>query len=558
MTVSTNPSVANGYTDLSGAQVAAGATGVAGVTSGGALMGSAGSSAQIIPAESVSSLMTGDLFVSRVGGVISLPNPYPSQANAPVHPSVLFFPSGWNGAQYWCAFTPYPASVSDYENPCVACSSDGMNWVAKGPQPLAEKPTGGYNSDTALFMSPDGLTMYCAYRERLTTPSISNTIKVFSSTDGVSWSGPTTLFTGASGDDAGSPSFYWNGTAWVCVAINIDTVAPWAIRRRTSTSSSLFGGWNAWTTVTLAPPSGRSWWHASVKRLSSGQVVGLFQDNASSAGAGGFLWWAESSDDAATFTLGEPLHYGAGAADGTLGVRDYRSDFIAYDTADGTRVEVFEGDLANFNIRRHVAIYGKSAKKSEHLTKLTALIAAGTSQPAHGLWADGFTRADSAVTLGTAASGGTYTVTGTWGISTNRAYPVANGAVLAATGSADHEATVRFTDMTTSVQQWLTFRAVDASNRWRVGVLSPPASGQCIVTLQSVVAGSVSINREIGSLVRGDYLTARAKGNIVEICVNGCPIHREYMTTSLTGASCGFQANIGANTFFDDFVVCRT
>ncbi len=38
MTVSTNPSVANGYTDLSGAQVAAGATGVAGVTAGGTLV----------------------------------------------------------------------------------------------------------------------------------------------------------------------------------------------------------------------------------------------------------------------------------------------------------------------------------------------------------------------------------------------------------------------------------------------------------------------------------------------------------------------------------------
>jgi hypothetical protein len=42
MTVSTNPSVANGYTDLSGSQVAAGATGVAGVTSGGDLLGQEG------------------------------------------------------------------------------------------------------------------------------------------------------------------------------------------------------------------------------------------------------------------------------------------------------------------------------------------------------------------------------------------------------------------------------------------------------------------------------------------------------------------------------------
>jgi lysophospholipase L1-like esterase len=38
MTVSTNPSVANGYTDLSGIQVAAGATGVAGVTPGGGIV----------------------------------------------------------------------------------------------------------------------------------------------------------------------------------------------------------------------------------------------------------------------------------------------------------------------------------------------------------------------------------------------------------------------------------------------------------------------------------------------------------------------------------------
>ena len=41
MTVSTNPSVANGYTDLSGAQVVAGATGVAGVTAAGRVVGAA-------------------------------------------------------------------------------------------------------------------------------------------------------------------------------------------------------------------------------------------------------------------------------------------------------------------------------------------------------------------------------------------------------------------------------------------------------------------------------------------------------------------------------------
>ena len=73
--------------------------------------------------------------------------------------------------------------------------------------------------------------------------------------------------------------------------------------------------------------------------------------------------------------------------------------------------------------------------------------------------------------------------------------------------------------------------------------------------IHSVVAGSVTINREIGAIARGDVLSMRCIGNAIEVLVNGILTHREVTTTSLSGASAGIEANAGANTFYDDFIV---
>ncbi len=500
------------------------------------------------------SIQTGDLRLAGIDSTpISLPNPYSDQDNAPVHPAVLYFPDRWYGYKYWMAYTPYPGADSSYENPSIAASHDGETWVARGRQPLVDKPAGGYNADCHLFMSPDELTMYLVFRERIT--SIENNLKIMQSSDGVSWSAPVTILTGSTASqDFGSPSIWWNGTGWTLISHNLDASSPWPIERRVSSTADIYGAWGVATTVTFAPASGRAWWHSFIVRLSSGQVVGLFQDNNGSAGAGGFLFWAESPDDGATFYQTQSVSAGEGDAAGST-VRNYRSAFVLRETIAGIEADIFIGRLSPIDIIRCTAVPGRLALRNNYLTSRSALLSMAASLPPHALWSDTFNRTDSAASIGTATSGGTYTVSGTWGISTNRAYPVASGRVLAATGSSNHEVSIRFADMTSAIQQWLIARATDASNYWRVGSSSPNSAGQSILVMQSIVAGAVSINREIGSFARGDVVSMRCVGNTIEVLINGVFQHREVSTTSLAGASAGFQANAGANTFFDDFVV---
>ncbi|MCH5229084.1 MAG: hypothetical protein J1F12_03695 [Muribaculaceae bacterium] len=36
-----------------------------------------------------------------------------------IHPKVLFFENGWNGYEFWMAYTPYPLGEVNSENPCL-------------------------------------------------------------------------------------------------------------------------------------------------------------------------------------------------------------------------------------------------------------------------------------------------------------------------------------------------------------------------------------------------------------------------------------------------------
>lgn len=485
---------------------------------------------------------TGDVMVTRVDSAgIVLPNPYSSLANAPVHPGVVYVETPWKGYRYWMAYTPYPSANSDYENPSVAASNDGVTWVARGSQPLVAKPTGGYNADTHLFFSSDGLTLYLAFRERISSGN--NSLKVMHTTDGVTWSTPVTILSGAQGvTDYASPSIWWNGTGWTCISHQIDASSPWPVRRNVSDTADIYGSWGSASTVTITEPAGRAWWHSYCTRLSSGQIVGIFQDNSGSPGGSGNLYWCDSSDDGATFTVGNDVIRNLPALSG------YRSTFAAYDLNGRTQLELFLCDLAQLKVYRYLAQAGASNERRAFYAAQAAALA--VSLAPNAVWGDTFVRTDSAVSLGTATSGGTYTASsGTWGISTNRAYPVSSGRVLAAAGTTNHEVSCKFEDMTTSIQQWLICRAVDSANYWRVGVVSPSASGSQTLALQSVVAGSVSINTAIGRFQRGDTVTLRASGRVLTVLVNGVRVTSYVMTTALTGASFGMQANAGANTF---------
>lgn len=103
------------------------------------------------------------------------------------HPSVVYTPYGFNGYNYWMAFTPYPNGDAQHENPSILCSNDGLNWqVPSGlTNPITGAPTNGYNSDTCLVYDPKTPQLICYYRPVIDGQSI---IVRKTSSDGVNWS----------------------------------------------------------------------------------------------------------------------------------------------------------------------------------------------------------------------------------------------------------------------------------------------------------------------------------------------------------------------------------
>ena len=464
---------------------------------------------------------------------ITLPNPYSSQPNEPIHPAVLFFEQGWNGYRYWLAFTPYPGFDSVYENPSVVASNDFATWVAPATNPLVPKPGGvGYNADTHLFMSADNSIMYLCFRER--NVSSANNLKVMETTDGRTWSTPVTVLTGTLGvQDFGSPSIWWNGTGWTCISHNLDAAAPWPIQQRISSTSSIYGAWSAATTVSLPALAGRAWWHSHIFKLPSGQVLGLFQDNNQIVGNSGSVYIAESGDDGATFGL-------MGLVGSTGG--KYRSCGCV------VRVGVspiFRVILSNFSDRTlsYYDVRLSSAGTVAPSDRARELLAFPSLTNGSTKLVDTFTRADSAVSIGTASSGQSYSVSGTWGIISNSAYAVAAGNATVDMLSTAYTYGVQFAGMQTAVQLWSVFRFVSATDCWRVGVLNPSASGAQTLTLQSVVGGAVQLNTSIGNITRGDHLGIINTPSGFRVYVNDALVHTRVDSLHCQGTSVGLRAN---------------
>jgi hypothetical protein len=470
-----------------------------------------------------------------------LPNVYPALSLHVVHPSLLVLPYGLGGYRYWLAFTPYPNANSDYENPCVVASNNLIDWYEPTTNPLAEKPTGGYNADTHLFMSSDGLTMYLAYRERVIGGE--NRVMVRSTTDGKNWTAAQSIISGTQGSqDYACPSIWWNGTGWTMISHNLDASSPWPVQRTVSSTADLFGAWGSPATVTIAPLSGRAWWHSFFVRMESGQVVGLLDDNSGSAGAAGNLFWAVSGDDGVTFQVSGPVTYSGGSR--------YRSCFAF----EGSVMHLMTGEGLT-DIDYVQANPGRLQLLSDVRGQLAGQLA-GAAIPGNALWADTCIRTDSASVPGTASSGGSYTVSsGTWGISSNQLYPVATGRLLASVGVANHRVQAQFSNVTATIQQWVIGRAVDGSNYWRVGIQSPAASGVQTVGLQVVIAGSATDYPGVARCLIGDYIGLDFSGTRVQVLVNGQPVYEmQSAQFALTGTSIGLQANAGATTRYRNLI----
>ena len=116
----------------------------------------------------------------------------PCGSNEPYHPSVVYIPDGFNGYKFWMVQTPYPIMFEGeaygrepYEDPCIHCSNDGIDWyIPSGLTNPIDDGT-GYFSDGHLVYRKDIKQLECWYRQ---TTNGTTYIYRKTSQDGVVWS----------------------------------------------------------------------------------------------------------------------------------------------------------------------------------------------------------------------------------------------------------------------------------------------------------------------------------------------------------------------------------
>lgn len=469
-----------------------------------------------------------------------------------VHPSVVDVPTRWMGWRYWMACTPYPNNDSQYENPSILVSQDGELWEAPAglTNPVVPKPASGYNADTELVLSPDGSRLYLLYRERVA--GAANAVKCLESTDGVTWSAPRTIVSGAYGSqDYASPSLWWDSAAgvWRMIAHNLDGGAAYPVNLLANTGPDIYTGWGAPSVVTIANPTGgRTWWHSSMRRLPDGRIVGLVQDIVNGgAGATGALFVAESLDSGATFSVAKVY------SDLTY----YRPAFTVSAGQSGAGLTAFLGRIGAGSVQsiwREDWLPGAAQRKKELLAAEYTL----TGSAASALWFDNFNRADGAIgspIVGTALTVDTGTLTLTSGKLTTGSAGNNRGTV--SVGTPDFVADFRLS-AASGAAIWCIVRAVDTSNFWRIGVgaglpatlyrerISAGSSASLVAITGPVISSTVSV---------GDVIRIACRGRRIRVYVNGV-LWAEWADTWLnaTGTRIGVQGT-NAGIQWDD-VLC--
>lgn len=175
------------------------------------------------------------------------------------HPKVLYFENGWKGYKYWMGYTPFPNGISYYENPCIAVSNDGYNWITPEglTNPIDPKPEYGYNSDTHLVYREDIGQMEIWWRD--VKDQYYDAIWRRVSKDGIHWSERENIL-----DFAGKQ--VWRVSPAVVIEENryvlyySDSVSVWVIRSGENFDIS------TWSQRELIPIefSGIKCWHLDV------------------------------------------------------------------------------------------------------------------------------------------------------------------------------------------------------------------------------------------------------------------------------------------------------
>jgi hypothetical protein len=191
-----------------------------------------------------------------------------------VEPSILFFPSGWNGFQYWLDVTPYPHSDETKENPSILVSDDGSSWkVPPGLTNPIALPISGNFDDGELFHDAVSNQLWVYY---LWEGDASRThILRKESSDGVHWGQAQDLFD-VSNYTLFSPTVDKVGSTYHMWSVNTGTVGCGAATTTVESRTSADGAnWSAPQVVSISQP-GYVIWHIEARYIPSKQEYWMF------------------------------------------------------------------------------------------------------------------------------------------------------------------------------------------------------------------------------------------------------------------------------------------
>ena len=231
-----------------------------------------------------------------------------------VHPSILYFPDGWNGYKYWMAMTPYPGGVNDTETPEILACDDGVNWVVPEglTNPIVARDATNPNTDPCLFYNEATDELWVYWRKMSGTY---NRLYLKKSGDGVDWggTGPGALLL-----DLGTSSLSCPEVAKVGGTYHLWYVrtadAPNGIKHRTSADGESWGSEGA-CNLYGTMPSGKEPWHLEVRYMTdfSEYWILLTVCNTGTGGTASILAFAKSRDGVDLYMYPEVLLYlGAG------------------------------------------------------------------------------------------------------------------------------------------------------------------------------------------------------------------------------------------------------
>lgn len=461
----------------------------------------------------------------------------PDGTGVVVHPSVLYFPNGFNGYCWWAAITPYFNSNNQVENPIIQVSKDGTTWFTPTgvTNPLYPPRKGGYNSDTHLIQHPHTGELLLYFRDYSAYPdALNENIMLMRSADGITWSTAVRALSLSEGAKRlMCPVVWWSPTddKWVMLGVEI-VASPRVIERYTATDPAGPFVLDRIAAVPQGWPVGTSPWHFDAKPVGN-QIVSLMQTGTSGSG-GGATWLMVSDDEGRTFTR---------ATDPLVTAGTYRPCFVPRFTERGLALDTFIGGTPpNWGVTRGltcVSAVTATVVPSIIASEAETILAARAALPPW-LVGDAFARADAA-SLGTADTGQTWTSSsGTFKIVGKAAIPATatNTRSYVETGTADHWATVMVA-ANPAGDAFLIARLMDGLNYYRATLTANS------VILHKVVAGSVTVLSTTAlSPVppTNSTIGIRCVGSTVEVYTNGS-LASTVTDTDLVGTKVGIQAS---------------